>query len=224
MKPILRTIVLLTLAMTTAAAVAKPRGVANVYMNNGTEYRDVTIKCPDGWDKKIEFTDGTTKYKIPSDSIDHLEIWHSENPENVAYIKYGQWCTYDPKKDKFDSQKDSNRKWFVLEAAGPHLSYWMSLRNVKPGKKSISMGVTGVPNALNKEGSTYMIIVDQGWRKSVTANWLKAFLADDEKLVSEITEEGYYNKQAARRQGNIYNPFIYEDLVDDYVPGRKLEK
>ena len=221
MKQTLRTIIFLLMATVAIAAAAKPRGLANVYMKNGTEYTGVEIKCPNGWDDKIQFKDGETKYKVKSDSIEHMEIWHEANPDNKVYLIWSDWTTWDAKKDKFDKVRTKDRKWFSLEAAGDNLAYWMSITNVKPGKKSISMNVTASPHFLLKRGSNLLIYIPYGAKRSITLNWLGAYLGDDEVLAEDILNEKYFDRKQATRQGTIHNSFLIEDICKDYTPGRK---
>jgi len=188
-------------------------------MKNGTTYTDVVIKTPNGWDDKIQFKDGDTKYKVKSDSIEHIEIWHEKNPDNKVYIIWCNWGTYDPKHDKYEF-KPKDKKWFSLEAAGDNLAYWMSIMNVKPGKKSISMNVTASPHFIMKRGSR-PVYIPYGAKRSITLNWLAAYLEDDEVLAEDILNEKYFDRKQATRQGTIHNSFLIEEIVKDYTPGRK---
>ena len=221
MKPIPRTLILPLMAVVAISVAAKPRGIANIYMKDGSRYTDVVIKCPNGWDDKIQFKDGETKCKVMSDSIEHMEIWHEDNPENKVYLLWCNWTTGDAKKGKLDEVKAKNKKWFSLEAAGDNLAYWMSITNVKPGKKSISMNVTPSPHFLMKRGSDVTVYIPYGAKRSITLNWLAWFLGDDEVLAEGILNEKYFDRKQAYRQGTIHNSYLLEEIVKDYTPGRK---
>lgn len=51
-----------------------------------------------------------------------------------------------------------------------------------------------------------------------TRDWLKSFLADGPDLTEKITDKGYFSNKTSLRQGNFYNPFLYEEIAIDYNP------
>lgn len=223
MNTLAKILLAFALLLCTTLNVSAAKAPANITMADGTEYRDVELKLPGGWDKTIQFTTGDKKMKVASDSVGNIVLWHKDAPENKVMLVWRKWGDFHPDKDpQYKLSDGKNRKWFSVESVGDHALYLISVISVSPGKKKISMQVTDAPHFFQRRDMDYAIFVPYNWRagKKLRA-WLCAFFPGDDVLAANITDNGYFNRKEGRRHGGtMVNPYLYEDIAVDYTPGR----
>lgn len=216
----MRTTLLLSMFILAAAVcAAKNDARATITMKNGTVKENVEIKLPKGWDSKLKIKSGNTEETLPADSVDHFLLWHNDNPEQKAVIKYLGVGRYNRKKD--ESTPNDYKVWMSLRSAGDHLSYWISFNKIKLKSNAIKYEIGSDTHYFLKRGAEYAIMIPVNpMFMGRTNNWLKAFLRDDPELVKNITDKGYTSRKQAYHQGTNYNPFLLEEIAVDYNPKR----
>lgn len=206
---------------------------ADVMLKNGKEYTNVEIKLPKGWDKKVKIKVEGQKMDVAADSIAQIVFWHIKNPDNQQLICWHEYALFDRETGEYHADSKSLRKkglfdkqWFTLHHLGEYADIWVTFANIKVGDKSISYsGSLDSPYFFHKKNDKLFVHIPFArLRPGMTREWLRAFFADDEVLAetledkSELYDRG---RKAAMRNGTVYTPFKYEDIADNYVPGRK---
>lgn len=219
-KAILSTLLFILLCALCAAA--KPGARADIVLADGSTIANVEIKLPDGWSNNVKYTDESGKeQKLDADAIDRIVFWHSEAPDSKALIKCLYTATYKPKTNEMDTTARKKEQWWMtLEAAGEHLSYWICYEKIKLSKKGISYQIRDYPHHFVKPSMpdrAFRIALNTA-KPAATREWLCGFLADDPEMVKALENKGYYNRKESNRQGNFYNPYLYEQIVVDYKP------
>lgn len=212
-------LLLLLLIFAVAIGTAKNNARATVVMKDGGIRENVEIQLPKGWDKKLKIKVNNTETTLMAEDVDHFILWHIDNPENKAVIKYIGIGSFNHKKKEYDLR--DSKGWMSLYSAGEQLSYWIWFNKIKLKAKDIKYEVDDNAHYFLKKGSEHAIRIPVNLLlPGKTRDWLKAFLEDDPVLVNNITEKGYYNKKKPYHQGNNYNPFFFEDIAEDYNPVR----
>ena len=219
---LIRTILTALCVLCALGASAKAKGVADITMKDGTTFKNVELILPKGWDSKIKFKDASEKeVKLESNDVEHIVLWHKDAPEHKALIKYMFTAKYNPKTNEIDTvPREKEKWWFTLESAGDHLSYWICFNEIKPSKKGITYIIRDCPHHFVKPEmpDRAFMIVTNSIKPGTIRNWLKGFLADDPVLTEALNDKGYYNKKKSLRQGNLYNPYFFEEMAVDYNP------
>lgn len=215
----------LVAVMTAFSAVAAPKWSADVFLNNGTEYKAVPIsKLPEGWDKEIKTDVDGQKLRIPSDSINHVVLWRNDNPDDkclIAWLPFGDFLMDDGSFKQAMNKKKEARKWFALDAVGENMKLWINFSKLKSYKDGFTMQVGNYPYWFEKKDAPYLIgVVRNVFKPSLTRRWLSAFLADDEVMVDEINSEKELNRNLLQQQ-NLDSPLVFRRIAETYTPGRK---
>ncbi len=215
------------------SANAAAKVFADVMLKNGKEYTNVEIKLPKGWDKKVKFKVDGQKMDVAADSIAQIVFWHIKNPDNKQLICWHEYAVLDRETGEYQADNKSLRKkglfakqWFTLHHPSEYVDIWVTFANIKADDESISYsGSLASPYFFHKKSDKVFVHVPFArLRPGLTREWLRTFFADDEVLAetledkSELYDRG---RKSAMRNGTVFTPFKYEDIADNYVPGRK---
>jgi len=202
------------------AAAGADKASANVYFKDGTVKENVTIKVPFG---AVPIMEDGKFHKFPVRDISHIVLWHPENPENVcllAPLRIGVFYHKDNRKEYGDTA------WFAVHSAGDNLMHAIIYTDVKVKKKGIKVKFRdGYPSPyfLIKGDREIAWRLPESGRRGTVADWVKAFLADDEVLCAGVNEKGYW--RPGEKPGKYWTywdgPLMYEKICTDYTPGRK---
>ncbi len=208
-----------------SAAAAAPKAHADIDMTDGRRYEAVALdKLPDGWSEEVKIVVDGRKVKIPSDSIASMTIWHTENPDSrviLHWMEYGDWGMNDGSYHAAMEKGKPAKKWFALRAAGPEMSFWISVLKLKPSSKRFVVEMTKAHYFLLKKSAPFAVSVPRNvFKPALTRTWLAAFLADDEVLAAEATAEKDLNRSFLGQQ-NMDSPAIFEHIAETYTPGRR---
>lgn len=199
--------------------VAKNNARADVFMKDGTVKENVEIKLPKGWDKSLKIKVDSKEETLRSEDVGYFVLWHDENPEQKAEIRSVGIGEYNHKKDK--AERRDNKGWMAVCAQGDYLSYLVWFNKIKLTKGSIKYEIDDNSHYFLKKDSEHAFRIPLNlMQPRRTRDWLKAFLADDQELAERITDKGYFDKKNPYHQGNNYNPFLFEQIAEDYNPQR----
>lgn len=195
---------------------AKSDVIGEMVMIDGKKLDNVEIKLPKGSANNVSIVADDKEMKIPSDSIASLLFWHKDNPGQKCMLVYMQEGEWNRKLKEIKGWK--YKSWFVVETIGDHLIYLTEYLKIKPSSSKIKIDVMTKPNHFVKKGTDVAVeIPDDNFFR--VGKWLREFLSDDSKIVERIGDKGYEDRrQAFRKGGNYYNPFLYEVIAIDYNP------
>ncbi len=104
-------------------------------------------------------------------------------------------------------------------AQGDCLSYLVWFNKIKLTKGAIKYEIDDNSHYFLKKNSEHAVSIPLNLMQPGRArDWHKAFLADDQELAERITDKGYFDKKNPDHQGNNYNPFLFEQIAEDYNP------
>lgn len=206
---------------------------ADVIMNNGNEYANVGIKLPKGWDKKVKIIVDGQKIDVAADSITQIVFWHIKNPDNKQLICWREYALFDPETgeyhadDKFLRKKGLfEKQWFSLHHPAEYADVWIAFAYINADEKSISFSSNlSSPYFFHKKSDKLFVHVPFArLHPGMTREWLMAFFGDDDVLAKTLEDKNELydrGRKGAMRNGTVFTPFKYEDIADNYVPGRK---
>lgn len=207
------------LIIAAACCLAKNNARATVTMKDGTVRENVEINLPKGWDKKLKIKSGKNEETLQAEDVDYFVLWHNDNPEQKAVIKYIGTAKFKHKTN--ESELYNQKGWMSLYSAGDHLSYWIWFNKINLKSKGIKYEIDDNSHFFLKKGAEHAFMIPiNNMLPSRTRDWLKAFLADDPELAEKITDKGYFNRKNPYHQGTNYNPFFFEEIAVDYNPKR----
>lgn len=233
MKRIIIALLTIVAMSCSISASAASKVFADVMLKSGKEYANVEIKLPKGWDKKVNIKVDGKKVGVDADSISMIVFWHVKNPDNKQLICWSEYALFDRETGEYHADSKSlrkkglfNKQWFAMHHHGEYADIWVTFAQIKAGDKSINYtGSLDSPYFFHKKSDRLFVHIPFArLRPGMTREWLRAFFADDEVLAATLEDKGeLYDRgsKSAMRNGTVYTPFKYEDIVDNYVAGRK---
>ena len=231
MKSFFRHIYILLILAFSLSASAESKFTANIKLLNGHEYSGVEFSPPKNWDKEITVKVNSEKLKIKGDSIDHIVFWPTKYPDNSQVMCWHTYGAMDSKNGEYkldlghNSKKgEVSKQWFVLYEAGDHVNLWSCFAEIKLRKDKVYLSSSlSSPLFFQKQDGAFVHIPFSVFSSGKTIKWLSAYFSDDEILTELLSDKTqlYDKGSAAYRNGSLYIPYKYEDIVKLYVAGRK---
>ncbi len=220
MKHLILTILIWLPFMATAA----PKAMGDVAMTDGSVYKGVEVEIPAGTMEEVKIKVDGKKIKLKSELIDHLILWHKDNPELKHFMVYSgrREIDYEKNLDKIEDYK----KWFVLMVPGEYVSIWIYACGIDVGKKGINMSPCNNKYGYNtfynlwKKGDNNPVFLKFNRKQEKMETWLARFLADDPEFAARVLDKEYRTTKYkdSRRFGTMLCPMYLEKIAEDYHP------
>lgn len=230
MRNCFRYLLVILLIAVSPTAGAGSKFTAFVKLLNGNSYDNVEFSAPKNWDKEVTINFNGEKLKIKGDSIDHIVFWPTKYPDNKQIICWHTYGSIDTKTGEYKPDCGHNskkgmpsRQWFVLRESGEHVMLWACFAEISLMKDQMHFKTTiSSPFFFQKQDGRFVHVPFTLFKSGKTRDWLSAFFADDEVLVLLLSDKSQlYDRSSGFRNGSLYTPYQYEDIVKLYVAGRK---